>query len=649
MPDTIRRIRIFISSPGDVNVERELLFQAISRLNLNPHYSDRIAFTPYLYEGMAPALVGPDPQDVVDTFTGHPESMDIVVCLFWHRMGTPYTSSDGRQYNSGTEYELRSAYEAYQRVGKPHILLYRCNRPPESDPQYNAAQAVLVSHLFDDFANKDLKGLYFAFATPQELERQFITDIDRIMVKFYQDAMAALESGAPPRFVPQDRAIRFVGREKEITEIGERLRQGESVLVTGMGGIGKSALATETLQTLAADPEAFPGGIHAIRCTKLSGLDGVRAILDKVMVAWSVPLSREEQARATDAESAVDIRETALQLHFQQRGPALLFLDNVERALPVARLVKILSSIGVTALLTSRYASAPSLLFHYALDVLTPEDAVQLFRQRFESRGGQWNEAGDQPAAHKIVTTIGYLPLAIELAAARAGLRKIQATQLAQDYEQPGVLDTLKYPGDDNASVRFELEQSLAELTPDQRIRYSALSILDGTDWPRHAVVEQLLGIIPFKGFTAEAMEQMQELMGEFMQTLATGMQNPIEEGTPSLATDSPEDDAPPISTSEVASPPSPEETQAAIQALTQALMQAMQPLAASETSTEFPLQVSMEDEDALAALRESTYSQLSKSAGLDDELGETFGTLMAESQVAFQEELLETSLSVVT
>ena len=101
---------------------------------------------------------------------------------------------------------------------------------------------------------------------------------DRVAAFFTTPESAALEvSVALHRFLRErepaqprpplnlaSRAPEFVGRAHELADLCQRLRAGQSVglsaLVAGLGGDGKSALAAEALATLAADPDAFPGG-----------------------------------------------------------------------------------------------------------------------------------------------------------------------------------------------------------------------------------------------------------------------------------------------------------------------------------------------------------------------------------------------------
>ncbi|GEM_PF-2832630 len=97
----------------------------------------------------------------------------------------------------------------------------------------------------------------------------------------------------PPRRLPP-RVRGFVGRERELQELCDRLRDGESVAlaaaVAGMGGVGKSALAIEVVHHLAADPRAFSGGITWVRCDDRVALPGLIWVYDQLLADWHIAL-----------------------------------------------------------------------------------------------------------------------------------------------------------------------------------------------------------------------------------------------------------------------------------------------------------------------------------------------------------------------
>ncbi len=227
--------------------------------------------------------------------------------------------------------------------------------------------------------------------------------------------------------IPHDlppRAPGFVGRAQDLSEIGPALRQGQAVAIVGMGGLGKSSLAAEAVYALAQEPEAFPGGITWVRCDDRIGLEGLIWIEDQLLAAWGASLPAEAAARVKTPEDGLELREQALRKRLSPQpgaaSPALTLLDNVEPDLPLARLLDTVSPLGIATLVTTRVEPTSQHIRLLNLDALDAEAGVRLFAERFADRGGKWDAQHDTPAAPAIVDALGGLPLAIELAAARA-------------------------------------------------------------------------------------------------------------------------------------------------------------------------------------------------------------------------------------
>ena len=121
-------LKIFISSPGDVNEERRRAALVISRLRRE--FARFFDLTAVLWE-YEPMLSSGHFQDIID----QPSNADIVVLILWSRLGTPlpertatreYAGRDGRVPVTGTEWEFEQALEAREkRGGVPDLLVYR--------------------------------------------------------------------------------------------------------------------------------------------------------------------------------------------------------------------------------------------------------------------------------------------------------------------------------------------------------------------------------------------------------------------------------------------------------------------------------------------------------------------------------------------
>ena len=121
-------LRVVVASPGDVPAERACLEQVVDDLNHEVAEPAGLHLTLWRWETDAyPGFHSEGPQGQIDSLM-HIATSDIVIGIFWKRFGTPTTDA-----HSGTEHELRIAYEAWKTTGRPHIMLY-FNREPYNPP-----------------------------------------------------------------------------------------------------------------------------------------------------------------------------------------------------------------------------------------------------------------------------------------------------------------------------------------------------------------------------------------------------------------------------------------------------------------------------------------------------------------------------------
>ena len=324
-----------------------------------------------------------------------------------------------------------------------------------------------------------------------------------------------------PRDLPP-RAPGFVGRERERAALLDTLRRGQSVglsaVVAGTGGVGASSLAAEALHTLAGEPDTLPGGIAWVRCDARSELDGLAWIYDRVLAAWGATLAATDSpsdapAGVPSPTAAVELRERALRQlrplpplaaggQDDEEGkhaisPALLLLDNVERRLPLDRALEALAPLAITVLVTSRHRPASPHLRLLPLDVLDTSAAIRLFASRYHHRGGPWETDPDTVGARFVVELLGRLPLAIELAAARAAALRLSVHALGDELAAADRQGRLTGPLDITPAVRYLLDQNLAALPGTRRTRFAALALPDGPDWPLPVVERFLAGVAP--------------------------------------------------------------------------------------------------------------------------------------------------------
>jgi HEAT repeat protein len=264
-----RHFRIFIASPGDVLHERELALAVLDQLSYEPSFRGRITIEEVAWDKKgagAPILANLTPQDSIEKGLPKPSDCDIVVVIFWARMGTPlpaqYKKKDGSRYLSGTEWEYEDAIHASEKQGTPEVLLYRRTEPlllnpDDSDFDEKTRQYRLVKTFFDSFINPDgsIRYGHNSYGSPNEfkelLEFHLKTIIQRLLRESEKTHSTDRSVLPPPwpkspfpglrAFTPEDAPI-FFGRQRETDALIRKVEKNRVVAIVGASGSGKSSL-----------------------------------------------------------------------------------------------------------------------------------------------------------------------------------------------------------------------------------------------------------------------------------------------------------------------------------------------------------------------------------------------------------------------
>jgi predicted ATPase/class 3 adenylate cyclase len=202
----------------------------------------------------------------------------------------------------------------------------------------------------------------------------------------------------------------FIGRESEVAELQAAVKVHRLVTLTGVGGVGKTRLATEVAARLA---DEFPDGVWFF---DLAAVADPAAVPDAVAAVLGIT----QQPGMSVAESVAAALEGRVRL---------LVFDNCEHVVDsVADLVEAIlaASATVTILATSREGlgvSEEQVWRVPSLDVNsgTESAAVNLFLDRAHSVVSDFSltQPGEADAVVEICRRLDGIPLAIELAASR--------------------------------------------------------------------------------------------------------------------------------------------------------------------------------------------------------------------------------------
>ena len=202
----------------------------------------------------------------------------------------------------------------------------------------------------------------------------------------------------------------FIGREAELAEVQEALKAHRLVTLTGVGGVGKTRLATEVAARLA---DEFPDGVWLFELAAVADPaavpDAVAAVLGITQqpgksVAESVAAALEGRVRLLVFDNCEHVRDAAADL-----VEAILAHSATVRVLATSR-----EGLGVA---DEQLWLVPSLEVRAGID----SAAVSLFVERARSVASRFSVAtADEAAAVvEICRRLDGIPLAIELAASR--------------------------------------------------------------------------------------------------------------------------------------------------------------------------------------------------------------------------------------
>jgi hypothetical protein len=311
--------RIFVSSPGDVQFERQRVDRVVARLNGELAGAARLVSVRWETEFYR----------AHDTFqTQIPLSTDcnIVVAIFRARLGTELPPGfepmpDGTPYPSGTAYELLTAIAKRQHGAElPDVFVFRYPDPPlvqlddeQKEDETRRQWGRLKSFFARWFLSADghFKAAFQTFASTDDFE----TQLDRLLRDWLQQKLAKggavtwpiATRGSPfpglQSFGPKHAPV-FFGRPRDTARAveawSEAARRGAPFLiVVGASGSGKSSLARAGLLPRLTTP----GVIDAVDIWRVATLRpsespaGPLAALAHALMQGAADMPKDEEGR----------------------------------------------------------------------------------------------------------------------------------------------------------------------------------------------------------------------------------------------------------------------------------------------------------------------------------------------------------------
>ncbi|WP_406482021.1 BTAD domain-containing putative transcriptional regulator [Streptomyces platensis] len=360
--------------------------------------------------------------------------------------------------------EILRALEAYPYRERLHgalmLALYRSERSADALLAYDHARQVLADEMgidtgpvLDELHAAVLAGDRTLLAVPDTARTAAVPAEVQV-----RSAVPALRAPAQLPAVPCD----FTGRHDEVCTLVAALSGHAShpvAVITGMGGVGKTALA---LRTGHAVMGSFPDGQLYAELRTPCGAPGDPAdVLAGFLTSLGVPHER--------LPASVSDRAALFRTLLSDRA-VLVVLDN---AASVAQVEPLLPGADQCAVLvTARTLAALPAAVKVSLKGLDPHDSVELIGkvagiQRIE-------EEPDAVAA--LAAASGHLPLALRAIGARLALRPAWpvATLLSRMSDEARLLGELRVG---ELTVEAVFEQSYAQLSPQRARAFLELSL----------------------------------------------------------------------------------------------------------------------------------------------------------------------------
>ena len=296
------RIRIFVSSPADVEHERAAVKDIVERLGRE--------YLPYF---QLQAVLWEEEALTADrTFQAgltQPEDCDIVLVILWTRLGSPLPQEPYRGM-TGTEWEFVNAVQASARGGTPEVLVYKKTAPRLVDitDAAGAREAVEDRRRLDEFFrhhfyNEDnsFRRAFRIFDSDAAFRELVETQLRKLLNRRISAERRAAPGaghwhGSPFRadrpFDIGDERV-FTGREQEIRALLQRLEQRPTqgptqrpavLLLSGPSGSGKTSLLRAGLVPRLTRPFLFEH-IATVRCALVDFADGDAAVAGATPVA----------------------------------------------------------------------------------------------------------------------------------------------------------------------------------------------------------------------------------------------------------------------------------------------------------------------------------------------------------------------------
>lgn len=266
-----------------------------------------------------------------------------------------------------------------------------------------------------------------------------------------------------PPFLAIPNLPTFVGRQRLLRTIKSQLaaeKKGRMIVLVGMAGVGKTALATHLAYQLR---DQWPDGVLWAR----PDISPTMTILH---------LFAEVYGRSATAYEDLESRSAYVR-HLLAEKQALIVLDNLESQQQLLPLLPPSSNASVL-ITTRRRDLSPPTATQLDVEPFTADESVALFAQVL----GETRVANEQAQLAQIADIVGHLPLAVDILACRLMVEPELTTAvcIAELQASHNLLDHLNHQ---DRCVRAALNTTLAHMPLEQRHFFAKLGAMRKIDF----------------------------------------------------------------------------------------------------------------------------------------------------------------------
>jgi predicted ATPase/DNA-binding SARP family transcriptional activator len=371
---------------------------------------------------------------------------------------------------------LHSLTEYYALRGDFPLMEHAARRQIEIDPFRETAHRQVMRALAWSDQRSAALARYKALC--EMLAQELHTSPDKRTVALYTQIES--DSFQPPTPPPlrnwPTHLTPFIGRERELAQVGEYLQTTDVHLLTlvGPGGIGKTRLA---LQAGAREAFAFQDGACFVPLADVSAPELIiSALASALHMFFSDTIDPQQQLQ-----------------NYLCNKDLLLVLDSLEHLIEESTLISDLLRACPTLKILATSREGLDLEQEWQLPIQglpTPDpeapgfeacSAVQLFLQRAHRVQAEFALTGaDRPAMARICALVGGTPLALELAAGWA--KVLSCTQIAHEIEHgmDFLVTSMRDAPNRHRSMRAVFEQSWNLLSKEERSVFQQLAVFHG-------------------------------------------------------------------------------------------------------------------------------------------------------------------------